>query len=81
MVIGWFRDAQCEPPDWPLQPVISKQNVTISVPGSAANWHVDFYNTETGIDIISSALVTRNSGQITVILPDFTNDIAFKLYP
>jgi hypothetical protein len=80
MIIGWFRDAQCEPPDWPLQPVISKQNVTIHVPGSAANWQVDFYSTDTGTDITSSGIVTRKGDQITITLPDFTNDIAFKLY-
>ena len=80
MIIGWFRDGGCEPPKWPLQPVISKQNVTIIVPGSAANWQIDFYNTRTGIDILSSSTVTRNGDQVTITLPDFTDDIAFKMY-
>ena len=80
MVIGWFRDALCEPPDWPLQPVISKQNVIITVPGSAANWQVDFYSTDTGTNLTSSKIVTRKGDHITVALPDFVDDIAFKLY-
>jgi len=80
MVIGWFRDADCEPPDWPLQPVISKQNITITVPGSAQNWKVDFYNTTTGTDIVNSATTVRQGTTITITLPDFTDDIAFKMY-
>jgi hypothetical protein len=80
MVLGWFRDAFCEPPDWKLQPVISKQTITITVPGTAANWRVDFYDTKTGTIIISSAVVTRKGNTITLFLPDFQDDIAFKLY-
>ena len=81
MMIGWFRDATCEPPDWNLQPVISGRSVTITVPVSAPNWQVDFYSTETGTDIVSSATVTRRGNNITITFPDFTDDIAFKLYP
>jgi hypothetical protein len=81
MVIGWFRDAGCEPPDWPLQDVISGQTVTVTVPGSAPEWTVDFYDTKTGSDVISSATVTRQGDRITITLPDFTDDVAFKMYP
>jgi hypothetical protein len=80
MVLGWFRDAKSEPPNWNLQPVISKQTVTITVPGSAANWQVDFYDTKTGTNLISSAAVTRKGRNITIALPDFQDDIAFKLH-
>jgi hypothetical protein len=79
-VIGWFRDAPCEPPDWNLQPLISGQSVTIVVPGSSPNWRVDFYSTETGTDIIGSITATRSGNTITIALPDFTDDIAFKMY-
>jgi hypothetical protein len=79
LVLGWFRDAKCEPPDWKLQPVITKQTVAIIVPGTGANWRVNFYDTKTGLDIISSAVITRNGEKITLILPDFTDDIAFKI--
>jgi hypothetical protein len=81
MILGWFRDAKCEPPGWNLLPVISKQSVTITMPGSAANWKVDFYNTKTGTDIIQSITTTRKGNKITISLPDFTDDIAFKIYP
>jgi len=80
IVIGWFRDAGAEPPAWPLQPVISKQTVTLTVAGTAPKWQVDFYNTQTGTDILGSASVERKGNNLTVNLPDFKDDIAFKLY-
>jgi hypothetical protein len=80
MVIGWCRDAASEPPNWNLLPVVSKQTVTITVPGTAATWKIEFYNTKTGTDIVSSATVTRNGNKVTIPLPDFSDDIAFKMY-
>jgi hypothetical protein len=81
MVLGWYRDAKCEPPNWDLRPVLSKQTVTLTVAGSAANWQIDFYNTKTGTDIVSSTRGTRKDNKVTLTLPDFTDDIAFKMYP
>ena len=79
MVLGWYRDATCEPPDWNMQPIISGQTVTITVPGTSADWQVNFYDTKTGTTIIGSASVTRQGSTITVSLPDFQDDIAFKM--
>ncbi len=79
MVIGWFRDTGSEPPDWTLQPVISGESVKISVPGSAPDWQADFYDTKTGL-IISSTKAARQGNSITIGLPDFMDDMAFKLY-
>jgi hypothetical protein len=78
-VIGWYRDEDCEPPDWPLQPIPAGQTITLAVPGSAANWQVDFYDTKTGTDIVSSNMIARKGDKITLTLPDFTDDIAFKM--
>jgi hypothetical protein len=80
MVLGWFRDAFCEPPDWNLQAAVSGQTITLTVPGSATNWKIDFYNTKTGTDIVSSTTVTQKGDKITITLPDFTDDIAFNMY-
>jgi len=41
---------------------------------------VDFYDTKTGSTILSSASVTRQGDAITIPLPDFRDDIAFKAY-
>lgn len=80
MVLGWFRDAGSEPPDWRLMPSIHGQTVTVLVPGSAQNWQVDFYDAKTGYALPGSALLTRQGDHVTVALPDFTDDIAFKLH-
>jgi hypothetical protein len=80
MVIGWFRDRGCEPPHWPLQPVLSGQKVSVRVPGSALEWKIDFYSTATG-ELTASTTVAQSGNQVTIPLPDFTDDIAFKMYP
>jgi len=77
--IGWFRDARSEPPDWPVQPVASGQTVTLTVPGSAPRWRVDFYDTATGTTITSSSVTTRAGNGVTITLPAFSDDIAFKM--
>jgi hypothetical protein len=80
MVLGWFRDSTSEPPNWNLRPVVSKQTVSITVPGRATHWQVDFYNTKTGTEIVSTIMATRNGDTVTMTLPDFADDIAFKMH-
>jgi len=79
MVLGWYRDASCEPPDWNLQTIPAGQTVTITVPGTNADWQVDFYDTKTGTTIIGSASVIRQGSSLAVTLPDFKDDVAFKM--
>jgi len=79
MVLGWFRDASSEPPDWNLKPILSKQTVTIRLSGSAASWKVDFFDTKDGTTVLSSAAIIPTGNMITVPLPDFHDDIAFKM--
>lgn len=78
-ILGWFRDAGCEPPDWPLQPVISKQTVSVNAPGAASTWQVDFYDTATGEQLPGSITVQPQGNTLTISLPDFSDAIAFKL--
>jgi hypothetical protein len=78
-ILGWYRDAACEPPEWTLKPILSGEIVTITVPGSAENWQIDFYDTKTGTDIVSSIKITTNGRSATIPLPDFTDDIVFKM--
>jgi hypothetical protein len=80
MVLGWFRDATSEPPDWNLLPNISGQTVTLVIPGSAKDWQVDFYDTKTGNALGGSTLLTRQGDHVKIAMPDFTDDIAFKLF-
>ncbi|MHC1782370.1 MAG: hypothetical protein AB9891_06335 [Anaerolineaceae bacterium] len=79
IALGWYRDASSEPPNWDQRPVIAGQNVTISVEGASTRWKVDFYDTVTGADIIGSATITKQGDKVTFILPDFKDDIAFKM--
>ena len=78
--IGWFRDAGSEPPNWKLLPKITGQTVSLEVPGSEQEWQVDFYDTKTGNLLSGSTLLDRRGNLVTVPLPDFTDDIAFKLF-
>lgn len=78
MMIGWYRDSSCQPPQFKMLPVVSKQTVTVTVPEAAASWRVDFYDTTTGTTILGSITVTRKGNTIAIPLPDFKNDIAFK---
>jgi hypothetical protein len=80
-VLGWFRDAGSEPPDWALQPVLSRQTVTIKLPGLAAKWKVDFYDTRDGTTLLGSITVNPTGNTIMIPLPDFKDDIAFKISP
>ena len=79
-IIGWFRDAACEPPEWSLKAVLSGETVTITVPGSAANWQVDFYDTRTGTDLRGSTAIQTRGNTATIPLPDFADDLAFKMF-
>jgi len=79
-VLGWCRDGSCEPPNYGMKTVLSRQTVTITVPGTAASWQVDFFDTTTGTTILSSASLTRQATNITVPLPDFHDAVAFKLH-
>jgi hypothetical protein len=80
MVLGWYRDASSEPPNWNLLPVISKQTITITIPGTATNWQIDFYDTKNGTNIVGTSVVILKDNKVTIPLPDFTDDIAFKMY-
>ena len=81
MVLGWFRDAGSEPPDWKLLPSIQGQIVTITVPGHlprTGRWISTI--PRPGMHLSGSAMLTRQGNRVTVALPDFTDDIAFKLF-
>jgi hypothetical protein len=80
VVLGWFRDASSEPPDYPQKPKLTGQSVTITVPGDFNDWKANFYSTEDGVTVLGSVDVSRNGNTITIPLPDFSGDIAFKAY-
>jgi hypothetical protein len=49
-----MRTAKLEPAPGDIQ-----TDNHLAVPGSATNWQIDFHNTKTGTDIVSSAMAVR----------------------
>ena len=73
--IAWFRDAQCEPPDWPVK-LISGQ--TVSVEASGASWQVEFVDPVSGKAIGGMRLPVRDRS-VRISLPDFRDCVAVRL--
>ncbi len=78
-ILGWFRDAACEPPDWLLKPLISGQTVSLQAPGAASTWQVEFYDAATGDPFPETITIHPEGNTLTIPLPDFTDALAFKL--
>ena len=73
LIIGWFRDAQCNPPDWPVRRV-SAEAVTLPKTGGK-RWSVQFYDTLTGNPIGEAVTVDRLDA-LVIALPEFSESIA-----
>jgi hypothetical protein len=80
-VIGWFRDAKCEPPEWNTQVLITGQTVTVTLLGTKSTWLVKFYDTKNGTDVIDTRTLTSKGNKVIIPLPDFRDDVAFKMFP
>jgi hypothetical protein len=73
--LGWFRDARCDPPDWPVKR-LSDQRVTVRAPGNS--WQVEFFDPVTGKSIGNSRLTARDR-RLRIALPAFKGTVAVKL--
>lgn len=74
--LGWFRDAQCEPPAWPMQ-AVSGQTVTVEdAPGDS--WQVEFFDPATGKSTGEGRLRAR-AGRLRINLPEFKGSVAVRL--
>lgn len=73
LIIGWFRDAQCNPPDWPVRRV-SAEAVTLPKTGGK-RWTVQFYDTLAGNPIGEGVTVDRLDA-LVIALPEFSESIA-----
>jgi hypothetical protein len=76
-IVGWFKDARCIPPDWPVQR-LEGQSVTLTAAGAAATWRVEFYDPRSGA-LVGSAEVRRQGDRLTVPLPAFEDSLTLKL--
>jgi hypothetical protein len=73
--LGWFRDAQCEPPDWPVKPVAGL-TVTVDAPGDF--WQAQFLDPATGKSAGEGRLKPQ-AGRLRITLPDFKGSVAVRL--
>jgi len=75
MVLGWFRDARCRAPDWPMRD-LDGQSVT--VPAADGHRRVHFINWRSGLEIFSRNLDAAD-GAIVISLPQFEGAIVFRV--
>ena len=74
LIIGWFRDAHCSPPDWPVRR-LSGESITLPKAGGK-RWTVQFYDTRTGKPMGEGAPVDRPDG-LVIALPEFSESVAW----
>lgn len=73
--LGWFRDARCEPPEWPTKATVG-QSITMDVPGET--WEVEMIDPMTGKTIEVRRLAVQG-GQLRIDLPEFEGSIALRV--
>lgn len=73
--IGWFRDAACEPPGWPVRPM---QEECVTVPATGTDWQVEFFDPITG-QYHDIRQLTVQEQKLRIILPVFQDAIAFRI--
>lgn len=76
-IIAWFRDARCEPPDWPVR-TVPAQRITLTVPGAARDWTVEVFETGSARRI-ADGQAQREGGVVRIELPVFEGSVALKL--
>ncbi|MEI7947085.1 MAG: cellulase family glycosylhydrolase [bacterium] len=74
-ILGWFRDAQCEPPEWPMKSVLGQ---TVTLDASGHSWQIEYFDPTTGQSNNKSLLATQ-AGRLHIVLPEFKDAIAIRL--
>ena len=78
LIVGWFRDAQCSPPDWPVRR-LSAESITLPKAGGR-RWTVQFYDTLSGKPKGKAVPVDSSAG-LVIALPEFSESIALIASP
>jgi hypothetical protein len=73
LILGWFRDSQCSPPDWPVRK-LTVESFTLPKAGGK-RWTLQFYDTLTGQPMGEAVPVDRQAGLVTA-LPEFSESVA-----
>ena len=74
-ILGWFRDAQCEPPEWPIKLVLGQ---TVTLDASGHSWQIEYFDPTTGQSKDKSLLATQ-AGRLHIVLPEVKDAIAIRL--
>ena len=74
-IIGWFRDARCVPPQWPLKQVRGR---AVTLGGHAGKWLVEFVDVRSG-RVIKQHTVVAKKNEVKISLPTFRGSIAMRL--
>ncbi len=75
MALGWFRDARCVPPEWPVRR-LAGQAVKLDL--AIGRWTVEFFDPISGKSL-GNRDVASNGNRIALEIPEFEDAIAFKL--
>jgi len=73
--LGWFRDARCAPPAWPIAPLANQE---VALPAVGKSWQVEFFEPATGQSIGKTA-VAPHEQRLRIMLPAFNGSIAMKV--
>jgi hypothetical protein len=74
LIVGWFRDTQCSPPDWPVRR-LSGESVNLPKVGGG-RWTVQFYDTRSGKPM-GPAMPVEGLNGLLIALPEFSESVAF----
>jgi hypothetical protein len=73
LIVGWFRDAQCSPPNWPVRR-LSAESITLPK-ADGKRWSVQFYDTLAGKPMGEAVPVDRLAA-LAIALPEFSESVA-----
>ena len=75
LIVGWFRDTDCLPPDWPVRNV-AEQHVAFRPSGTS--WRVEYIDPASGTRLGQRRLAPLDN-RLQINLPTFQGSIAIRL--
>jgi len=76
-IIGWFRDARCAAPDWPVRRLEGAE-IEFDLPSAESEWLLQFFDTQSG-GAFEKKTIRQENRRIRIALPAFQNSVALKM--